>query len=259
MIKVIVSMPLYPNGQMSQPSAAAFYAYALAPNPNVEIVTRLHSSSSASQFAYDMVWCGAINQFNEGGATHFCRLDCDVVPTHHNWLGILVDELLKHDADIMTAVVPLKDDRGFTSTAIDDTGDLWNPRILTMTEVFDRHETFTDPDILVNTGLYLVDLSKPWVQARNEDGSLAVSHHMRNKIIQRPDGKWEARMRSEDWEMSRDLRKVGAVKQYATRKVELYHEFPRYANWKVWGTQKRDEKHVKHDASSGAILEGAGV
>ncbi len=257
-IKVILSMPLYPNGQLPQAAARTFHAWALAPNPNVEIVTRLHSATSAAQLAYDVLWSGAINQFNEGGATHYCRIDCDVIPIKPNWLGVMVEELQKHDADIMAAVVPIKDDRGLTTTCIDDTGDIWSPRRLTMTEIFDRHETFTDPKILLNTGLYLVDLSKPWVQAKNPDGSLAVSHHMRNKVVMGSNGRWEARMRSEDWELSRDVRKVGGVRQFATRKVELYHEHQHYANWKVWGTERADPENARNLAGR-AILEGAGV
>ncbi len=243
MIRVALSMPLYANGLINQAAASAFYGYCLAPDQGIEVATRLHSHTSAAQLAYDTTWAAAINLYNEGEITHFCRLDCDVVPTHHNWLGVLIGELKKHDADIMSAVVPLKDERGFTSTSVDDTGDKWNPRIITMTEVMDRPETFTDPRILVNTGLYVVDLSKPWVHAMNEDGSLACSHHMRNKIVQGASGRWEPRMRSEDWELSRDMRKIGATRQYATRKVHLFHEQPQYRNWEAWGTCQNDPQH----------------
>ena len=53
-----------------------------------------------------------------------------------------------------------------------------------MTEAMARPETFTAPDLLVNTGLLLVDLRAPWVEEicftvtdriqKLEDGSYAV-------------------------------------------------------------------------------------
>lgn len=243
-------MPLYGNRSILQPSAAAFYGYALNPGQGIDISARTHTATSGAQWGYDTLWAQAINDFNEGKATHFCRLDSDVVPTQVNWLGVLIREQQKLDADILSVVVPIKDERGMTSTAIDDTGDRWDPRLLTMHEVHERPESFTDPDILLNTGLCVFDLSKRWVQARRYDGSLMVSHHMRNKIVRGDNGLWSPRMRSEDWEFSRDMRKAGATKLYATRKVPLYHEHPQFTNAEPWGTVKCDPNHPQNPCDS---------
>jgi hypothetical protein len=57
-------------------------------------------------------------------------------------------------------------------------------------------------------------------------------------------------MRSEDWEFSRLVRAAGGTRQYATRKVGLYHEHPGYTNKAVWGTCRSDPEHPPVEAEA---------
>lgn len=238
--KVILCMPRRPadNGVMDE-CAVAFYGYTCF-DRSIDI-RRGRFASSILPLTFDVCWVHALTEYEKGEATHFAMLHDDVCP-RENWLGILLDECDRLAADVVSAVVPLKDQRGLTSTAIDDTGDIWNPRRLSMKEIYDRDETFTDPAILLNTGCWVADLSKPWTRAER-GGVLNISFHQRNRIIRTPTG-WQAQTRSEDWEFSRLVRQNGGTGQYATRKVSLFHEHSQWSNAGVWGTCQSDPEHT---------------
>lgn len=217
-------------------SAAAFYGYKVCLNPDVKY-TRAVAASSVLPTTFDLLWAQALNHYESKEVTHFAMLHDDVVPCE-NWLGILVEEMTKHDADIVSVVVPMKNPSGLTSTALDTTGDPWNPQQLTLREIYEYPETFTHPSILLNSGCWLANLSKPWVRRTTDDGSLAVSFRQLNKVVRGYDGRFEPRQRSEDWEFSRDVRRFGGERLYATRRVRCYHEQPQWTNAEVWGVER---------------------
>ena len=62
-------------------------------------------------------WCTALNLRQELGLTWFAMLHSDVAPEAW-WLDKLIAEAEKHQADLLSAVVPIKSDLGLTSTAI---------------------------------------------------------------------------------------------------------------------------------------------
>jgi hypothetical protein len=202
------------------------------------------ASGSILPLTFDLLWAGALNAHEEGLASHFAMLHDDVC-TAPDWLSILYQELLATDADIMAAVVPIKDDRGLTSTAI-ETDDLWNPRRLTLAEVFALPATFSRPDLLLNTGCWLCRLDRPWVRrtALNNPDRLLVSFRQQNRIVRSHDGRWGAETISEDWDFSRQVRAAGGTKLYATRKVSLYHERPEFHTRHPWGRWRLDENSV---------------
>ncbi len=237
---VFIASPGRPGKMIHRCVARGIYAWPMR-DKSVEIsVTEL--DTSVLPWTFDNLWCMAVNGYEKGQYTHFAMHHDDIGTTKEgNWLGILLAEMEEYDADIMSAVVPLKGEEGLTSTGIDDTGDPWNPRRLTLAEIYELSETFTHPQILLNTGLWVCDLSKPWVH-KERNGVMTCSFHQRNQVVRTPNG-WEPRMRSEDWELSRDVRDAGGKKLYATRKVKLYHEYPGFTNAEPWGTCKRDPCH----------------
>lgn len=239
-IAVMLAMPMRPGEQVTAQAAAAFYGYPCLDRSDINLLY-CQSSSSILPLTFDLLWAQALMHHDRGEITHFAMIHDDVVPGA-DWLRVLLGEMRTHDADIVSAVVPIKDARGLTSTGIDDTGDVWNPRRLTLTEVHERPTTFTDPAILLNTGLWVCDLSRPWVKATTPEGELVASFHQRNRIVQGGDG-WKAECRSEDWEFSRLVRSAGGTRQYATRTVGLYHADPRFTNTVAWGTCKHDPNH----------------
>ena len=253
--KVLVGMPVRPGESAKLGAALGLYGWTFqTPQDQLDpaertAIMRSHASSSVLPLTFDMLWCGALNGFERGEVTHFAMIHDDVIP-QSNWLGILIEELDKYEADIVSAIIALKDERGLTSTAIDETGDPWNPRRLSFTEVFREAETFTHPKILLNSGLWVCDLSRDWVRRTlaHPDGrtALVASFVQRNRIVRdKTTGHWMPQMRSEDWEFCRAARNAGATKLYATRRVKVIHEGPPYVNDRPWGTHKTEPELVR--------------
>lgn len=184
---------------------------------------------------FNTLWSEALN-LRERGVTHFCMLHVDIDP-ETGWLGKMLRIMNEHKADILSAVIPVKSGAGYTSTAFESGEN--EVRRYTMKEVIGSPEkTFTRPGILLNNGLMLVDLTKPWVE------KVSFSHN--NGIVMR-DGKRQAIGFPEDWHFSRQARELGAS-LYATAEVKVEHigEY-RYRNDVAWGA-------VAHDGGCPAML-----
>src|SRR5262249_10837563 len=153
----------------------------------------------------------------------------------HGWLDTLLTELFRLDADIVSAVIPIKGPQGTTSTAV-ETDDPWQPRRLTLKENHDLPTTCRDAgaggEMLPNSGLWVCDLRKPWVSH-----PAPLFFQTRTRLVVDEMGAWQAQVRSEDWEFSRAARARGA-KLYATRAVKLTHagekEYPNDQPWGSW-------------------------
>lgn len=79
---------------------------------------------------------------NLGGYDYFGMLHADVAPDE-GWADILIDELEKHDLDIIHAPARFKNETGITSTAIGYSSNIWMPvRRITTTELQDLPQTF---------------------------------------------------------------------------------------------------------------------
>lgn len=190
----------------------------------------------------------------EQGVTHFAMLHDDIQPAD-GWIDTLLEEMNRVDADIISVVVPLKENSGLTSTAIDT--DPWRPRRLTMREVAKLPETFNGwdarnlglgsdhlselwPCLLVNTGCWICKFTDEWAER--------AFFHVRDKII-RVNGHFEPRVAPEDWEFSRWAHNEG-LKVYATTKVHLTHSgTAQFQNWGSWG-QETDEVNTPAAPSS---------
>lgn len=186
-------------------------------------------------YAFNFLWTDALNMRKAFGFTHFLMIHSDVIPAlNQNWLETLVNEMEENDADVMSVVVPIKTNDGLTSTGIQFGAPFhpWAVKRYTMKEIFDLPETFTHPQLVVNTGMMLVDLRKPWVEE--------IFFHIKNSVIKQEDGTFEPLFFPEDWNFSMDAKALGA-KVFATRKVKVEHVGPHgYSNDHVWGTQMTD-------------------
>lgn len=221
------------------------------------VVTSRIKARSLLAACFNEFWCMALNERFD----YFAMLHADVSP-QPGWLDILMDEMKRTGADVVSVVIPIKEpEMGLTSTAIGDPSTNWRPRRrLTMHEVYELPETFDAADagypgdaLLVNTGCFLVDLSKPWCRATKPDGT-AEFHFTINDKIQERAGQFEHEVEPEDWYASRQWARLDA-KVVATRKVALNHrgvaDFP---NTSPWGDLKEDftvtdeEQMVNRDA-----------
>lgn len=225
---------------------------------NVLIATTLNAMESGENF------------------THVAMLHNDVCP-EAGWLDVMMEELLRSGADLLSAVIPIKDTLGLSSTAIDsDHNPFEVRRRLTMTEVYRLPETFGIEDVpgygdrpwgdkrgearnrlngrcdelhrerqpyrlLVNTGCFIMDCTKPWFREENADGTLVLTMTSPDRICRRKSGQWEAQHSPSDWRFSRDVARLGG-KVMATRKLKLLHiGLLPYTNQTPWGEWETDQ------------------
>ncbi len=193
------------------------------------------SSSSANCTGMNSLFIEALDLRDQGEATHFLMLHNDIVP-QIGFIDKMHEVMERTGCDILSAVSPIKDEKGLTSIALDEQiGDRdfdWAPRRLTMREIHKLEPTFTRPNLLINTGCMLVDLRKDWTNH--------IWFHFDDRIAVF-NGKRQPQMRPEDWNFSKDARKLGAV-IYATREVTLTHHgqqaFPTAFPWGEWDTDQ---------------------
>lgn len=238
--EIFIGMPHY--GQIDSHAARAMLSRASwRPTASMDI------GSSFLTDAFNTLWCAALNQ-RKDGVRYFAMLHADIAPAP-GWVDILLDELTRLNAGVVSAVSPIKDVRGLTSTGIDDPDTRWEPlRRLTMREVHRLPETFDAEDaghpghtLLVNTGCFLADLSRPWAQQ--------ICFEVHNEIVCEG-GVFRPRAIPEDWDFSRQLRQHG-VSVYATRKVRLAHRGTwDYRNDLPWGAWDVDRAY-HHKVAAG--------
>lgn len=186
---------------------------------------------------FNTCFAHALNQ-RANGVTHFCLWHEDVIPQQADWLERMVKIMGDVKADVLSVVIPLKIEYGLTSTALDvgmpDQDPHWRVKRLTLNEVYnDYPATFTHEKLLLNTGMILIDIRKPWVEN--------IWFEFEDKIIKNDQGQFVQRGVPEDWNFSRRARELGAS-LWATREVLVNHKgggiWPNSAGW---GTMKADE------------------
>jgi hypothetical protein len=233
--KVFLAFPCY--GLVHFEALEACYR-ACAQTP----VALYRSQDSRLPHSFNKLWCAALNSRKQHGWTHFAMLHSDVAP-EAGWLDALIDEQERLGVDVLAAVIPIKDNRGLTSTGVwnQETGQV---RRLTMAEVMQLPETFTasevadllqsgaDMPLLVNSGCFVCTFTTQWPER--------VVWRFMDEIVRHADQRFEARTMSEDWDMSRQMAELG-VKVAVTRKVLLVHYGSEgWSNAKAWGDYQED-------------------
>jgi len=193
--------------------------------------------SSAICLTMNSLWVQALEAYQAGEITHFAMLHTDIVPENY-FMDKMVEIMEREGAEILSAIVPIKNAEGFTSTAVEgqmgDTNPYFRVKRFSMRELDKLPATFTHPEILLNTGLMLVDLSKPWTLSED------VYFTIEDRIIKYR-GRRIPAMWPEDWGFSRRARKAGATKLYATREVKLDHAgLANFPNYVMWGEKDTD-------------------
>ncbi len=184
--------------------------------------------------SFNQLWCDALNE-RKHGITHFVMMHDDVVPLDSGWLDTLMAEYVQCGADILSTIIPIKDEHGLTSTAF------YHPptnkmRRLTMTEAYQIPVTFDaalagypDCKILPNTGLWVCDFTKPWVEK--------ICFTIRDKNFQLPSGQWVTMCWGEDWDFGVQAHRLG-LDVWTTRAVNLTHrgtfDYPSVTPWGAW-------------------------
>jgi hypothetical protein len=238
--KIILGLP----GPAPQSWRAAFTAF-IASQGKHAVSLR---NSAGSWDSFNSLWVSALNSALKGDATHFAMLHSDIV-AEPGWLDTLADELDARGDDLISAAVPIKDDRGICSCGIVHPEYQWSPlKRFTLAELHALPETFSAEDagypshyLAHNNGLWLADLRKPVWREKNDDGSLRACFNFVRAIAEKPDGELVVVGESEDWRFSRMIGQSGA-QTCITRKVKLGHCGGReFRNDSVWG-QAHDEE-----------------
>lgn len=223
--KVIIGVPSYDGRIQGQMASSFIFA---SEGDTVATINVAYSSLLA--FTFNRLWTDALNS-RVRGWTHFCMLHADVVP-EPGWLDKMMKIHRETESDILSVVMPIKNSLGVSSTAIDDNE--WEPPRFTMKQLAKMPPTFTSPKLLVNTGLMLVDIRKPWVEN--------IRFHIDDRIIKNEKGEFVMQAKPEDWNFSRDARALGA-KIFATQAVAATHygtqEYDNLGGWGMWDIDKR--------------------
>ncbi len=212
------------------------------PSPQGNVCTVNLEGGSLLSLVFNRLWCRALNERQERGYTHFAMHHADIqAPV--GWVDVLLNELDRHKADVISAVVAIKDYRGLTSTGY-RSSNLGPISRLTVKEVNDLPETFDLEDalgtegkrhwLMVNTGLWVCRFTEPWV----EDVCFNICD-----AIQKVDGRFQPRCLPEDWNFSGFCAQRG-LKVMATRKLRVLHHgdtgFPNNGTWGEWDHDKGD-------------------
>lgn len=232
--KTIICWPYYdrlPIGREVEPSVVGEYAECKS---SCSILVKSHSEPIKR----------AVTEQRQSGATHLAICHADILPQLH-WLDALHAELAATGVDVLSVLMPKKEDSGETSTAIECVQDgKLRRRLLTMREAATLPETFTAADLnpdgwlLVNTGLLLARLDRPWWR------EIAWHHYEHRDVSQEPP---LSDYETEDWCMSRQLHIAGA-QVACTRKIAAGHRGTfDYPNQGAWG---RIERHDWTDSHS---------
>ena len=190
---------------------------------------------------FNMLWCAAVNARHESGITHFAMLHSDIQVETMHWLDVLLDEMDRVNADVMTTVLAIKDLRGLTTTGIRYPG-VWGTRRFVMREILELPETFSiedtdDPDqiLAINTGCWVCRLpGGGW-----PDAFPGFTDRYR---ITWEEGQAVPWFDSEDWLFS-DWAASQGLRVFATRKVHAAHLggflYPNYQPWGQWETDQQ--------------------
>lgn len=209
--------------------------------------THLNSSLLAANF--NGAWCYALNKAKSGdGVDYFAMLHSDIGPDDF-WLDTLIDEMEARDLDVIGVAVPIKDQRGLTSIAVDGES-TWRPQCrLTMREIARLPEVFTSEDVggplLLNTGCWVCRFDLSWAPK--------VFFTINDRIVIDKHGTYRAEVEPEDWFFSRLLNELD-LKIGATSKISVMHRGEMdFSNRVQWGKEFDDEyglsqSLIAHDA-----------
>jgi Methyltransferase domain len=206
-----------------------------------EIIPGL-SIGSLLGHTFNFAWTQALMHAHAGNVTHFLLHHDDIEVQTAAFADVMLKEMERTGAAVLSAVVTLKSPERETSTAI-DSGDPWHPRRLTLEETWRLPETFCTADLnvgpcdklLVNSGLMLVDLRRPeFFLVR--DGELVFFFDVNDRIRVEEGFILKPEFKSEDWNFSR-LCHAHGLPVYATRKVvAVHHGEGRWSNEAPAGT-----------------------
>ena len=198
---------------------------------------------------FNMLLTVCLNHRHVGHFTHFAMIHSDIAPAE-GWLDVLMEEITKHEADVVSNVIAIRDMRGLTSTGIGTFG-RWSTDRLTLKQIHELPETFgiesltDDPGkfLAINTGLWVCDITRPWIDSFTASGQ--PGFHVENRFWRDDEGVIATEFRPEDWAFSEWAARHD-MKVMASRRVAARHNGPMdFGNDCVYGSYTYDEDYSK--------------
>lgn len=246
---ILIGCPIH-TSQLEHKTASAIHF----PSKRTDLdILKIFSTSSLLATNFNRIWSTALNynaeRPQEKHIKWFFLLHGDIVP-EPNWVDKLIALAEKHETDLLSVVVPFKDQSGLTSTALGSPDPFNIVSRLTMHQVMELPPTFgaadvhkyfslhdgivsqaqaelTDYPLLVNSGCIIVNMQMPYARSLY----FTINDHIRTD----KQGRLYPVTDPEDWFFSRLIQSHGG-KVMATREVEVAHVGQRnYNNNQVWG------------------------
>lgn len=202
------------------------------------------ASTSATPFCFNQL----LRQALDTDCDYFVMLHSDLGTSEPDWVFKLINLLETNQLDVISAVAPIKNNQGLTSTAVDNRE--FFPRRLTLSEINAGPEVLTNDvcksmhgsALLINTGMMMWRMETlkkcvPEFAFEFHDGWLAMPDETGGRRL-------NPYFQPEDWLMSRFLDRKG-IAYAATRAIATLHE----GSW-VWasdgptGSQLTDQQNL---------------
>lgn len=219
-------------------TAAGFYGASMS---GAFAVHGFVEDSSILPHAFNKGLTRCLDLRDKGQVTHLAMIHADVAP-EPGWLDVLYREMQANQADLISAVIPITSpQREETSTAAGKRKDPWAKAKYIKANDRDRlpitfgpeHVCNSDEILLVNTGLFLADLTRPYWNDfafgfANRIATLESASGSRRRVAQ---------CIPEDWAMSHHVQASGG-RVVATWAVKATHYGS--AAWPNWSAETSD-------------------
>lgn len=201
--------------------------------------------------SYNHVWINTLRRVHELNLRYLAILHADIIPDDF-WIDKLIHEAEIFDADVMSAVVPIKEASGVTSTGIssDDpfvpymrlsqrqindpafpkTFDIGMINAAMMSGSLDKQHVIDIPSqakLLVNTGCCVIRVDRKWCEY--------AYFTIRDRIRRVENDMMIAEVESEDWFFSRLVAELGGLVMATTKVVTEHIGSVEYRSDLKWG------------------------
>lgn len=236
---ILIGVPTH-TSQLEWKTASAVHNPSARKDLNI---LKIFSVSSLLATNFNRIWSTAHNWNTEHPTEKikwFFLLHGDIVP-EDNWVDKMIALAETHQTDLLSVVVPFKDQSGLTSTAVGSDDPYNIVSRITMHQLMQLPPTFNAidaakllgittlpvPPLLVNSGCIIVNMDAPFAR----DLYFTINDQIRIDA----QGKMYPVTDPEDWFFSRMVQQYGG-KVMATREITVAHVGTRqYNNNQVWG------------------------
>jgi hypothetical protein len=237
--KVYIGMPTY---LITEPCAIMGAMSRASEVPGRTVFQLLDGGFHCGNF--NALWCSAWNACEEGNYTHHAQIHQDIDP-QRLWLDKAITLMDAHDLNVLSVVVPQKQDTGVTSTAVLDK-DTLRTRRLCMKEIGKwLPPTFQTVDLqrlgfknhllLMSGGMFIAKIG-PWFQRCWFEAPA--------RILKDENGKLVSAVWDEGWNWTIQLAQMG-VRYACTTEIVLGHVGKTtWSNRPDWGEWETDVGEV---------------